>query len=272
MKSYAMIFLAFVMGMLSASPMNAKNDLQVAVATRVGNQPKLWQDNRDSIVASSVFLKPKLAKQEKQEKEKKKEGSGRKPAGVRGSCNVETPMTPLMPLSEGKFAGLTVDVRPTFWFYVPYNSSAIQSGQFILQDSKGKKHYRVKFEAPAEAGLVRIQLPEGKELAPQPAMYRWYFTLYCADEDSPEDTMPIFHTGTIERVQLPNLVAQLAEASIAERIALRAEQELWYDVTANLVEVRQQPDAWRRLLEVLDLTGIEQLEQAPVVQLVPLAE
>lgn len=199
-------------------------------------------------------------------------GSGTTPPG-RGTCDsLSSAPIPLLPYVDGTFSGATAAELPTFWFYIPEVSATVRSGQFILQDSKGNKHYRIKFEAPTEEGLVRIKLPEGNELAPQPAIYRWYFTFYCVDEDSPEDIVPIFQQGTIERMQLPNLAVQLADVSLENRIELRAEKELWYDLTVDLVEVRQQPDTWHRLLELLDLKGIEKLEHAPIVELVPLAE
>ncbi len=193
---------------------------------------------------------------------------GRKGTGSRGSCpHVDEPLTALVPTSK---LALAVEEHPTFWFYVPYKSQDVKSGEFSLQDEAHNDIYRTSFTLPGKPGVVSFKLPSTVSLKIN-NKYHWYFKLYCTPQKS---SAPIFVDGLVQRVVLKPELTSLLKSAIAprERIALYAKSGIWYTAATELAKLRlAEPqnatldNDWANLLRDV---GLENLVQEPIVGLV----
>ena len=180
----------------------------------------------------------------------------RKPAAGRGGCEeTAIPFTPFLPETEGEYSGLTLREHPTFWFYVPYKSSSISSGEFAIADFEGNQLYRVDFKLPETAGFVSVSIPPTAQPLEKNKRYRWTFVLHCTDQTSEQ---PISHIGLVERVDLPSIEAQLPMASLEKQLNLYLENSIWYDASADLAQIRNVPQAWLKLLRAMGLIELRQ--------------
>lgn len=184
------------------------------------------------------------------------------PAGTRSSLcqETETHFTPLLPVTDSGFSGATLTGHPTFWFYVPYQTSSVRSGKFSIEDREGNTLYRTTFRLPNTPGFVSVSLPTTEKPLEKNKQYRWTFALYCATPGSSESP-PVFHAGTVQRVDMPALETQLRTATLEERINLYIRNGIWYDAPSDLVKIRTLPLAWRNLLKAV---GLEQLEREAI--------
>jgi hypothetical protein len=177
-------------------------------------------------------------------------------AGTRGPCEeTDMPFTPFLPETEGEYSGLTLREHPTFWFYVPYKSSSISSGEFAIADFESNQLYRVDFKLPETAGFVRISIPPTAQPLEKNKQYRWTFVLHCTDQTSEQ---PISHRGLVERGDLPSIEAQLPTASLEKQLNLYLENRIWYDAPADLAQIRNVPQAWLKLLRAMGLAELRQ--------------
>jgi Domain of Unknown Function (DUF928) len=154
--------------------------------------------------------------------------------GSRGDCPpVEVSLTALMPDSN---YGSSVEAHPTLWFYVPYKSGEVASGEFSLQDEQNNDVYRTNFTLPETPGIVGFNLAGAAPLEVN-KKYQWYVKLYCSGQRS---SAPVFVRGWVERVALkPELERQLQTASTArERIAVYAQNGIWYSALSELAKLR----------------------------------
>ncbi len=191
--------------------------------------------------------------------------SGREGTGSRGDCaKVNLPLTALVPV---KNSGLAVEEHPTFWFYVPYKSNEISSGEFSLQDEQNNDVYRTSFALPDKPGVVSFSLKAAAPLQIN-QKYHWYFILYCSQRES---SNAIFVHGWVQRVTLKPELESLLKATNTprERIALYAKNGIWHSALSELVKLRlaAPQDAtfdndWINLLKDI---GLEKLVQKPIV-------
>jgi Domain of Unknown Function (DUF928) len=168
------------------------------------------------------------------------------------------PSTPGEDLQEIVWAR-TVSLRPAFWFYVPYTLNANIPIEFVLKDEQNNVLYKTQFSVPESSpGIVKFPLPDTVDPLQTDKMYHWYFLVYC------HPTTPVFVEGWIQRiVPDPALEGQLEAATPREQIALYANNGIWYEAIANLVEQRQlEPENphwiadWNSLLESVGLQDI----------------
>ncbi|MBE9124707.1 MULTISPECIES: DUF928 domain-containing protein [unclassified Coleofasciculus] len=183
---------------------------------------------------------------------------GREPAGTRGSCeNTEIPFTPLLPLTDSGFSGFTLTGHPTFWFYIPYKTSTISSVKFSLEDSQKQFVYETRFQLSETPSFVSVSIPSAAEPLEKNKQYRWTFMLYCDSQESLEPDR-IWHQGLIQRVDRAGLETQLQAATFDEKLRLYVNNEIWYDASTDLAQIRSRPEAWANLLKAM---GLEELEQ-----------
>ena len=194
----------------------------------------------------------------------------------RGVCpRVTTPLTALMPVTQGTSGGqnasttptttesvygLTVVERPTFWFYVPYPLTSSRPVEFVLQDENGNDVYQTQFtESGTVPGVVGLQLPPTVDPLEVGKRYRWFFLIYCNPEE------PTFVEGWVERVELnPTLKNQLDQATTPQQKAtVYAEAGVWFEAVTTLAELRRQKPndqalnaQWLELLQSVDLEAI----------------
>jgi Domain of Unknown Function (DUF928) len=154
--------------------------------------------------------------------------------GSRGDCPpVKVSLTALIPASN---LGSSVEAHPTLWFYVPYQSGEVASGEFSLQDEQNNDVYRTTFTVSETPGVVSFSLASAAPLEIN-KKYQWYVKLYCTKQQS---SAPVFIRGWVERVALkPELERQLQTANTPrERIALYAQNGIWYSALTELAKLR----------------------------------
>ena len=203
----------------------------------------------------------------------------REPAGTRGcgENTTGTPFTPLLPVSKSGFSGYTLTEHPTFWFYIPYKTSSVSSGKFSIEDQQGNPLYQTSVRLPNTPGIVSISIPITEKPLEKNKEYRWTFTLTlsCASQETSESAnqetseLPnVWHTGIVQRVDMPALESQLKTATLEERINLYVENGIWYDAPTDLAKSNEPSQAWRNLLKSF---GLEQLANEAIAgEVVPI--
>lgn len=186
---------------------------------------------------------------------------GGEDSATRGPCeNTKLSLKPVLPLIEGDFSGLTLKERPTFWFYVPYQSDSISSGEFVIEDEEGKAVSEMRFKLPKIPGFVSITIPNTEKPLEKNKQYRWKLQLNCTSQSSNEPNFD-FKPGLVKRVDIANLETQLQTAKLEERIKLYIGKKIWYDAASDFANNKESREAWFKLLEAV---GMEKLKQEPI--------
>lgn len=194
--------------------------------------------------------------------------SQQRDSGTRGPCeNTEIDLRPLLPVTDGDFSGYTLRERPTFWFYVPYKTDSVSRGEFVLEDREGNLVTRLHFTLPKTPGFVSVSIPSLEKPLEKNKPYSWKFILYCTSQPSAEPNF-VFEEGLLQRVDINGFETQLKTAKLEERIKLYVDNKLWYDVSTDLAQIRDRPQAWLNLLRTM---GLEQLNREAIAgEVVPI--
>src|SRR6478672_2435586 len=141
--------------------------------------------------------------------------------------------------------------------------------EFVLENENGDEVYKTRFVPDALQGVVSLEMPAFANVHPLEIgkEYHWMVTPICNSQYLEGSSTE----GLIKRVNsTPEFTRQLQQATPQERLALYINQRLWYDAVSTLAEMRRaQPqdltlaDAWVKLL---DLAGLNNIAQAPIVQ------
>jgi Domain of Unknown Function (DUF928) len=179
------------------------------------------------------------------------------PLGTRGNCpETDFPFRPLLPRTNAKFSGFTLSESPTFWFYIPYQTNSITRGEFRLEDRERNLHAKIFLVLPQTPGFVSIPLQLIEKPLEKNKQYYWIFVLDCVARESSEPDR-VWQDGWIERIDRPELEAQLQTATLEQRLNLYLDNQIWYDASKDLVEIRNFPPAWRKLLDDFDLEYLD---------------
>lgn len=176
-------------------------------------------------------------------------------------------------VSVTKVWGLTTEEYPTFWFFVPYKKSTINSIEFVLKDESSKPSqtlYQTIVTIPEVPGIISIRLSATTPPLQVDKMYHWFFKMkvICAPQQPAERE---YVEGWVQRIN-PNLklANSLKQATPQQRIGLYAENGIWYDALTTLAELRlakpQDPTLvaeWMNLLKSVDL---ENLAKQPLLR------
>ncbi len=171
--------------------------------------------------------------------------------------------------SDTEVGGLTVEARPTFWFYIPYVSTPETSrdridqrvAQFVLLDDADR---------PVWNELMTIELLNQPRLVEYPLsyeletdkLYHWYFSVICDSEKLSRN--PVVQ-GWVQRVEsTPELETALREASALQQYTTYADHGIWFETINSLVKIyREFPnineEAWISLLTELQIPDVNQL-------------
>ncbi len=200
--------------------------------------------------------------------------------GSRDSCpDVQIPLMALVPFKERDSAknsgnqsvseismdvwGLTTDERPNFWFYVPYTKDiANASAEFVLQDSQENEVYKNAVSLPGKAGVISVNLPSTIAPLEVGKTYRWFFKVNCSGAESA--SIPIHVEGDVQRINLTSSLAnEIATAQPQDKIAIYAENGIWFDALNLLAQLRKgNPNNaslvsdWQSLLESIRLGNL----------------
>ena len=197
-------------------------------------------------------------------------------AAARTMCPlVAQPLTAIVPqyrsAQENQVWGLTKMARPTFWFYVPYTKPALIDISFTLQDESNPADRKIIYQnttiAPAStAGMIQITVPKSSPTLAANKPYRWFLELNMGCTSGQR---PIFVEGWIQRTELDrNLSNQIDRATPTEKVALYAENGLWYDALTTLANLRaakpQDPELTQDWQNLLNAIGLKDLADRPL--------
>ena len=176
-------------------------------------------------------------------------------------------------VSVTKVWGLTTEEYPTFWFFVPYKKSTINSIEFVLKDESSKLSqtiYRKIVTIPEVPGIISIPLSVTTPPLQVNKIYHWFFKMkvICNPQQPAQRE---YVEGWVQRVNLnPKLVDNLKQATPQQRVKLYAENGIWYDALTTLAELRlAKPEdptlavEWMNLLKSVDL---ENLAKQPLIK------
>ncbi len=168
--------------------------------------------------------------------------------------------------SVTKVWGLTTEKYPTFWFFIPYKKSTINSIEFVLKDESSKPSqtlYRTIVTIPEVPGIISIHLSANTPPLQVDKMYHWFFKIkvICNPQQPLEQE---YVEGWVQRADLnPKLVDSLKQATPQQRVNLYAENGIWYDALTTLAELRlSKPEdptlavEWMNLLKSVDLENL----------------
>ncbi len=198
--------------------------------------------------------------------------SQRKAGGSRGCSDVhvqnmqakEKVLTALAPEYPTQLVlGLTTQMRPTFWFYVPYNSDSIYA-KLVLEDENNQIIYKTFLKGTP--GVVGVKLPATSEGLKNGKRYHWYFNIYCQQDNEFLTSVE----GDVQRKSLDPIVqSQLDKATPQQQVALYAANGIWYEALTSLANLRRTKaqDAllasdWTSLLVSV---GLQNIAAEPIV-------
>jgi Domain of Unknown Function (DUF928) len=185
----------------------------------------------------------------------------------RGLCPATNPQfTALVPFTQPAPSvmhvwGLTTTERPTLWFYVPFGKNSAYPAEFILQDEEANPIYKSAIALPQQPGVISVSLPASVPPLAVGKRYRWFFNVYCEPQ---QQAPPLYVEGVVQRVNLsPAVVQQLQTAQPRQKVAIYAENGIWYEAINTLAELRQKnpqdvslQTQWQDLLEGIGLGDV----------------
>jgi hypothetical protein len=189
-------------------------------------------------------------------------GGGR-PGGSRPGCpNVDPTFTALIPFDH---VGETVSENPTFWLYVPYDSTI----EFVLMDdATAEILHRQEFEvagAPGIVGLTPTWYPPAVWNTDQ--VYRWRFDFYCT---SSRRSAWLTAEGLIIPRVPPGALTHLSPSTAADAYASSG---FWYDaLTTVAMGLQANPTDATLLSDWQDLLTHPSVELDEFVDFIPLDE
>lgn len=191
------------------------------------------------------------------------EGGGTR-SGNSGCSVAGQSLTALIPDTH---FGVTVAAYPKFFVYMPaiLPQASPPTAEFRLEDKGGNAIYKSIVKTTGKPGIVTLSLPAQGGVPPlkMGQDYKWSFSIICQPDERSQD-MTV--EGWVRRVPLnPILNTQLQQASPQQQVKLYAEEEIWQDALATLVELRRDyPNNatikayWEQLLSAAGLHNLTQ--------------
>ena len=192
--------------------------------------------------------------------------------GTRGNC-VKTEIPPTAVVGRRNLLDLTIDDRPTFWMYIPYQKSDINSAVFTLQDETGEEEFvRTNLQLPDTPGIVALPLPQTAPPLEVGQTYRWYLEMDCVGENTGDNLdATAFVKGLVTRISNPEVETALRSAQTpSDRARIYAENGLWYDAITELGNLRLEEPTDAQLREIWtqflsdETVGLETVAGEPI--------
>jgi Domain of Unknown Function (DUF928) len=211
--------------------------------------------------ATVEFVRPKLP-------EGTAPGGRRTGGGRRDSCQLDAPdkLTALVPVTEEiptvkNVWGLTTAERPNFRFYVPYTKNSGYPAEFMFENEKSTLIYKTAISLPQKPEIISVTLPNSIPPLVVDKQYRWFVKIYC---DQEKQSSPVYVEGVVSRVNLGAATnQQLQTAQPLQKLAIYAQNGIWYETLETLVQLKQQnpqdiviQNNWENLLTSIGLTEI----------------
>lgn len=176
------------------------------------------------------------------------------------------PLTALIPNSNDY--PLTTMGYPTFFFYIPDNT--LKSVEFLIRENESTVLYRYPIqEISNRGGVISFSLPTNSamgELQPGKS-YQWTLALVC--QKNGEEDKTTYVNGWIQRVDNPDLVAQVQQANPRQVPEIYAQAGIWHDFLASLANLRRQnpndSELTQYWIEVLQSVGLAEVAEEPLI-------
>ena len=258
MTKYIGLFLASAFALASFTPVQAQ-------PTKPGNSVSrptfnFWRQSKKPLIFKTPPPPPNIGAP-----------SQRKAGGSRGCMNLqntqssEKVLTALAPeySSSQLVLGLTTQMRPTFWFYVPYKSDSTYA-KLVLEDENNQTIYKTPLTGTP--GVVSVSLPSTSAPLKIGKRYRWYFNIYCQQDNE-------FLTSVEGDVQLqplnPIVQSQLDKATPQQQVTLYAANGIWYEALTALANLRHTSPQTTNLVSdwasLLESVGLQNIAAEPIV-------
>lgn len=183
--------------------------------------------------------------------------------GPRECIQGNSTVTALVPASG---VGATAAAYPTVFWYMP--KSAASDVQLVLENGQEQEIYSTQYSLAKSSdgtvqgtpGVMSLPLPAYANLPPLEIGqdYYWKLAVICDPTDRSTD---ITIGGGIVRVKPSSTLAQnIQKATPQERVAIYANDGLWYETIDTLVKLRRErpndtdlTQAWNKLLNSVEL-------------------
>jgi hypothetical protein len=168
----------------------------------------------------------------------------------RPSCPVMAKF-PVILASTTSNWGETIDAKPTFWFYQPYEGVSIELS--LTDEETQKTVFSQQYVPKKGTGMRSLEYPKTAPELAVDKVYRWQVNFVCDAKTNQSFGL----NGAIVRRKVSNpLKCQLKRAKPEDRVALLAEQGLWYNTVNELIALRRkQPkdpvilENWQNLMK-----------------------
>ncbi len=166
--------------------------------------------------------------------------------------------------------GKTAAEYPTIFWYMPQTTAS--QVEFTLRDAKNQELYSVRYNLAKSTkgvmgapGIMSLTLPAFSNYPPLEIgqEYHWDLALIC-DATGGDRSGDIVVSGGIKRVQ-PSAALSVpsVQATPEQRIAMYADNQLWYETVTALIDLRRArpndpnlADAWNTLLNSVGLSAV----------------
>lgn len=177
-------------------------------------------------------------------------------------CSTAQPeeLVAVVPMSDQSIAvEYTLETKPTFWFYVPYENNDYHSLEFILRNDEENVHI-ASLESPASPGMMSYTLPDTAPELEGDRDYNWLIVVNCEDPEQNSDAA-VFAQGWVRSITpSPALESELATVSDPlETAQVLARYGIWYDALTLVGNLRNQENAiadWQSLLKAANLENL----------------
>jgi len=154
-------------------------------------------------------------------------------SGTRSLCaNSDKPFAIL---STDNNWGETFYTAPTFWLYVPFNSTEMN---FTLKDIDTRAIvYQTKIPIQQGKKVISFSLPQNQEFLQSDRSYRYVFKILC-NPGVNADTLSL--SGIVVRKMLDRkLERDLKIISAKERIKIYWQKGVWFDLANEIIQLRR---------------------------------
>jgi hypothetical protein len=188
-------------------------------------------------------------------------------------------VVPAPKTGEKFWKGETVAEYPTIFWYMPEirpDGAPAPAVEFVLNDANEQEIYSAEYpltkSTEGVAGVPGIMSLTVSSLYPLELgrEYHWQLTLMCNSQDSDRSEDTYIDGGFMRIKPDPNLTLRSQRGNLQDRVALYAENKLWYETLTALSELRRDrptdptlTDAWNKLLTSV---GLDIIAQEPLTQ------
>ncbi|EGJ32368.1 MULTISPECIES: DUF928 domain-containing protein [Moorena] len=160
---------------------------------------------------------------------------------------------------------LTLAESPTFWFYVPEQSTRELTVEFVLLNQNQQAVLVKSITLSGTPGIVRVRLNQPLQTD---QLYRWQFSV-LVNPQNPSGNPTV--EGLVKRITADSTLSSKLNAATSprDRIAIYASHGIWHDAMTALAQLRSQKPEDSRLErdweDFLGSVGLRAIAVKPLV-------